>query len=83
MSKLYIIGNGFDIKHGLPSRYSDFAMYCEQNFGDLYERINKLFTKISKDKDSLWSNFKHALGLPDESVLQEYQRTHDSDCRDD
>ena len=24
MRKLYIIGNGFDIAHGLPCKYSDF-----------------------------------------------------------
>lgn len=29
MSRLYIIGNGFDIAHGIPSKYSDFRDYCK------------------------------------------------------
>ena len=28
--KLYIIGNGFDIAHGIPCRYSDFYTYLEK-----------------------------------------------------
>jgi hypothetical protein len=24
---LYIIGNGFDLHHGIPSKYSDFKIY--------------------------------------------------------
>ena len=31
MSRLYIIGNGFDIAHGIPSKYSDFRDYCQRN----------------------------------------------------
>ena len=27
MKKLFIIGNGFDIAHGLPTKYSDFQNY--------------------------------------------------------
>lgn len=28
MSRLYIVGNGFDIAHGIPCKYSDFRRYC-------------------------------------------------------
>lgn len=27
MSNLFIIGNGFDIAHGLPTKYADFKKY--------------------------------------------------------
>lgn len=30
MSRLYIVGNGFDIAHGIPCKYSDFRRYCEE-----------------------------------------------------
>lgn len=26
---LYIIGNGFDLHHGIKCRYADFKKYCE------------------------------------------------------
>lgn len=29
MGKLYIIGNGLDLKHDLSSKNSDFANYCD------------------------------------------------------
>lgn len=32
---LLIIGNGYDVAHGLPTRYSDFLMFC-QAFLNLY-----------------------------------------------
>jgi len=36
-NKLFIIGNGFDIHHGIPSKYSDFKSYlkgCNQQLHD-------------------------------------------------
>ena len=32
LMKLFIIGNGFDIGHGLPTRYWDFRNYLEKNY---------------------------------------------------
>ena len=32
MKKLFIIGNGFDLAHKLPTRYSDFKNYLTKNF---------------------------------------------------
>ena len=31
MKNLYVIGNGFDIAHGLPSRYIDFKEWLQNN----------------------------------------------------
>ena len=46
MNRLVIIGNGFDLAHGLKTSYKDFIdWYWEQRFSDLcYE-----YTSISKD----------------------------------
>ncbi len=30
MSTLYIIGNGFDLSHGLKTRYTDFSKWVEK-----------------------------------------------------
>lgn len=37
MSKLFIIGNGFDISHGLPTKYSDFQNYLKNTYPDASE----------------------------------------------
>ena len=36
MSRLYIVGNGFDIAHGIPCKYSDFRRYCEEKMPKMY-----------------------------------------------
>lgn len=38
-TNLYIIGNGFDIYHGIPSRYSDFKEYLKSSNQSLHDRI--------------------------------------------
>lgn len=37
MSKLFIIGNGFDLSHGLKTRYEDFHRYLKHRFPDSIE----------------------------------------------
>ena len=34
MTKLFIIGNGFDTDHGLPTKYSDFKEYMYNNYAE-------------------------------------------------
>lgn len=34
MKKLFIIGNGFDVNHKLPTSYSDFQDYLKENYPD-------------------------------------------------
>ena len=57
MSRLYIIGNGFDIAHGIPCRYSDFRRYCEDNMSEMYEKLNRYYD----GGDKLWSDFESEL----------------------
>lgn len=39
--KLYIIGNGFDLYHRLPSSYFDFKAFIKENDTYLYEKIDR------------------------------------------
>jgi Bacteriophage abortive infection AbiH len=64
LKKLFIIGNGFDIYHGIPSRYSDFQSYVEDKDKDLCEKLEKYF-----DYESLWANFEQSLGEFDAEYL--------------
>ncbi len=66
MKKLYIIGNGFDLAHNLPTRFDpnfkDIARKHEQdNFWDIYQ----------SHKDDIWSDFENLLGCPDYNALEE------------
>ena len=65
MNTLYIIGNGFDRYHNLPTTYSDFHLFVIENNPDLeniFEQYFTLTTKQNSDKKYLWSNFEYDLG---------------------
>jgi len=44
--KLYIIGNGFDLWHGLPSRYADFKAYVRQHDRELLRTVDDYFEPL-------------------------------------
>lgn len=48
MKKLFIIGNGFDIAHGLNTRYSDFMKYLNQ-----FEIPPRLIAPMFVDRNSM------------------------------
>lgn len=69
MSTLHIIGNGFDLAHGIASRYSDFKEYawnnCKNNWNlglleSCYPDINHTTGELE-----LWSDLEKALGNMD------------------
>lgn len=65
-NKLFIIGNGFDLAHNLPTRFNpdfmNFALKYEQdNFWDLYQ---------TRD-DNIWTDFENLLSYPDFNSLEE------------
>ena len=69
MNTLVIIGNGFDLAHELPTKYSDFKNYLENNiknsgYKDFYESLNTYI-----DNEILWNSFEEALGNLDEDKL--------------
>lgn len=46
MSSLFIAGNGFDIAHGIPSKYSEFRQYIIRNYPDaLKYRDEKIYVE--------------------------------------
>lgn len=57
--KLFIIGNGFDVGHGIPCRYSDFRDYLNENREDIIEIMERYYY-VGQDSD-LWSDFERSL----------------------
>jgi len=72
MSRLIIIGNGFDLYHGLNSRYSDFRKWLYDNYNDYYVDI-MYYNKhgyFGELLDENWSNIENALDLNYEIIYQ-------------
>lgn len=53
---LYIIGNGFDIHHGVSSKYSDFKEYLSNNDSALHDLIEE-FIPVQEN----WSDLESSL----------------------
>ncbi|MEQ7799767.1 bacteriophage abortive infection AbiH family protein [Pedobacter sp. ASV1-7] len=66
-SILYIIGNGFDLYHGIPSSYWHFRNYVEQKNTELFDALERYF-----NPDQLWSDFEATLAeLDTDYILDE------------
>lgn len=60
MTILYIIGNGFDKFHKLPTGYDDFNNYIINN--TLIENIFEEYFQLRTNENGLWSDFENDLG---------------------
>lgn len=57
---LYIIGNGFDIHHCIPSRYADYLNWLKNNKKTTYNKIIDLYNDA--DENEWWNEFETNLG---------------------
>ena len=68
MKKLFIIGNGFDLAHGIPSSYSMFKDYFIQNYCEKYFSFITIYTMGKRDR-----NGKYRSEIKDgASVMEQY-----------
>lgn len=63
MKHLYIIGNGFDIHHDIPSSYKDFHQWIEENDKELLAQMQEFF--IDSYDSTWWKDFEHNLSSLD------------------
>lgn len=59
-NKLYVIGNGFDLWHGIPSSYGDFKQYVRHHDHNLFEAVENYLPT-----ESNWSDLEDALANVD------------------
>ncbi len=67
MNKLFIIGNGFDIAHSLPTAYNP-------HFKEMAERIEQIsyFWDIYQSRNvDIWADFENCLAHPDFNLLED------------
>ncbi len=76
VNHLYIIGNGFDKHHDIPSGYQDYRRWLEDNeFWGVFETIDGLFGYTD---DDWWSHFEdnlasvETLKIASEEAIQNY-----------
>lgn len=43
--RLFLIGNGFDLAHKLPTRYLDLLKWLYKNDNDTFMKLNKLLLR--------------------------------------
>lgn len=67
---LYIIGNGFDLYHGLPTSYGHFREYVKEHDKELVKLIEKYYPH--KKNSDFWNDFEENLGNFDDDLLREY-----------
>lgn len=63
MSKLFIIGNGFDLAHRIPSRYEDFRLY--------------LISLLNKESGQDYSNYDFTIN--NEIITSDYKKNLQND----
>lgn len=60
---LYVIGNGFDLHHGIQSSYWNYMKWLESNYPQLYKEIEHTFRGATEE--SWWADFENGLGHVD------------------
>lgn len=76
MHTLYIIGNGFDMYHGLNTSYQSFGFYLKEKHSQIFEYIVTYYglpyLEDISEKYYEWNNFEQALAdLDYETVLDD------------
>ena len=71
MTKLFIIGNGFDLAHNLKTSYIDLKNYVKKNDKHIYQQINK---QIFIGETCLWNNFEENVGTDDSYFETEFKQ---------
>lgn len=73
---LFIIGNGFDIAHGLPSKYDNFREYLDQEYWDFLIELEKLYDCKPNgkkwSKEWLWQDFEKNLSAINDTAVIEW-----------
>lgn len=76
---LFIIGNGFDLAHGLPTRYWDFRVFLKEHYGIFLKDFEEKYYLWGEElKELLWNDIEFNLANLEEDMLfeQMYQSTN-------
>lgn len=76
--KLFIIGNGFDRAHGLPTSYYDFRDFLKNRYPEFLAKFENYYpyaySDTNKDKRILWNDFERNLAsISDDVIIEEVE----------
>lgn len=80
MSKLYVIGNGFDLHHGLATSYRDFKNHLQVHHREVLDNLNRYYS-LENGKD-LWSKFEENLANLEKDTLMDFLTEYYDDTSD-
>lgn len=63
--RLNIMGNGFDLYHGLPCSYYYFGCYLISNHEDFYEKLADMYGFVAKKVVSVYPDLEFKWGVED------------------
>lgn len=75
MTKLFIIGNGFDIHHGIRSRYTDFAEWLESVDREVHSAVEEFlptWVDAEGNVQNAWADLENNLQYFDTDQLLDY-----------
>lgn len=64
MSRLYIIGNGFDLHHNVKSSYKDFAKWLRKHDYKVFDTYRKVCSY-----EALWQDFERSMAYVDRNYF--------------
>lgn len=68
MKRLYVIGNGFDLHHGIPSSYAQFGEFLEERDSNIHRSV---VDYLHADSNDFWATFEQNLANLDKNQLLE------------
>ena len=64
LKSLYVIGNGFDLWHDIPSRFGDFKVYVSENAPQIFNAVETYLPAGDE-----WNQLEQALAEMDVDAL--------------
>ena len=64
--KLYVIGNGFDLHHGMPTQFADFRTFARKAAPDVFRAVDR-YVPVSAN----WSDLEDALAALDVETVKD------------
>lgn len=84
LMKLYLIGNGFDLHHGLETSYYHYKKYLLSKSKSIVDEFESFeyFMNVS-DKEQLWSNLEKSLTFSYDELVSNLARDYYRDVMSD
>ncbi|GGN36038.1 MULTISPECIES: bacteriophage abortive infection AbiH family protein [Marinomonas] len=79
MATLYIIGNGFDLYHRLPTSFSGFKVFTKDRFSAFSDAFENYFEIDIKNYDDRWCKLEESLSEFSVDELIEHKRDYGDD----